>query len=65
MLKSKYRYSHFEPQFLMQDMSFGAAPEPGEPMPNFDLPTSFEGERIRKSDFVGRAPLLLTFGSVT
>jgi Iodothyronine deiodinase len=33
-------------------------------MPDFDLPTT-DGGRIRKSDFVGRKPLLLAFGSVT
>ncbi len=33
-------------------------------MPAFDLPTT-DGERIRKSDFSGRRPLLLTFASIT
>lgn len=33
-------------------------------MPDFDLPTT-DGGRIRKEDFVGRCPLLLTFASIT
>lgn len=33
-------------------------------MPDFDLRT-IEGDRVRKSDFVGQRPLLLTMGSVT
>jgi peroxiredoxin len=33
-------------------------------MPDFDLPTT-DGGRVRKHDFVGQRPLLLTFGSVT
>lgn len=33
-------------------------------MPDFDLPT-VDGDRIGKSDFVGRTPVLLTMGSVT
>lgn len=39
-------------------------PRPGEQMPDFDLPTT-DGDRLRKADFVGVRPLLLTFGSVT
>jgi peroxiredoxin len=33
-------------------------------MPDFDLQAT-DGSRIRKSDFVGQHPLLLTFGSIT
>jgi FPC/CPF motif-containing protein YcgG len=33
-------------------------------MPEFDLPTT-DGGRVRKNDFVGQQPLLLTMGSVT
>jgi hypothetical protein len=59
-----YRYPHFHTSLLFEDMSFRAGPRPGEPMPEFDLPTT-DGDRVRKSDFVGRRPLLLTMGSVT
>ncbi len=33
-------------------------------MPDFDLPTT-DGDRIRKGDFLGRRPLLLTLASIT
>lgn len=33
-------------------------------MPAFDLPTT-AGDHVRKSDFAGRRPLLLTFASIT
>ena len=58
-----YRYPHFKRHHLVDGLSFDGPP-PGRPMPNFDLPTT-EGDRLRKSDFVGRRPLLLTFASVT
>lgn len=45
-------------------MAFRAGPRPGEPMPDFDLPNT-DGGRVRKSDFVGRQPLLMSMGSVT
>ncbi len=60
----KYRYPHFKREYLMADMAFEGGPSPGQPMPDFDLPTT-EGDRLRKSDFDGRRPLLLTFASVT
>ncbi len=60
----KYRYPHFKRQLLIEDLAFRRGPSPGEPMPEFDLPTT-EGGRIRKSDFVGQRPLLVTFSSVT
>ena len=37
---------------------------PGEEMPDFDLPTT-DGRRLRKADYVGVRPLLLSFDSVT
>jgi hypothetical protein len=59
----EYRYEHFGRRML-RDVGFRAGPRPGEPMPDFDLPST-GGERIRKSDFVGRQALLLTFASAT
>lgn len=59
-----YRYPHFTRQILMRDMAFRRGPRPGEPMPDFDLPTTADG-RVRKRDFVGRRPLLLTCTSIT
>ncbi|WP_374224658.1 deiodinase-like protein [Streptomyces sp. ISL-99] len=59
-----YRYPHFHTRLVVEDMRFHAGPQPGEEMPDFDLPT-VDGGRVAKSDFVGRTPLLLTMGSVT
>ncbi len=60
----EYRYPHFKRELLLEDMAFRRGPAPGEPMPDFDVPTT-DGDRVRKQDFVGRRSLLLTFGSVT
>jgi hypothetical protein len=62
--RMSYRYPHFHTKLLMDDMRFVTGPAPGQPMPDFDLPT-VDGRRVRRSDFVGRMPLLLTMGSVT
>lgn len=58
-----YRYPHFKRHHLVDGLAFDGPP-PGRPMPDFDLPTT-DGARIRTGDFVGRRPLLLTFGSIT
>ena len=60
----EYRYDHFSRQLLMEDMAWRGGVPPGEEMPDFDLETT-DGGRVRKSDFVGVRPLLLSFGSVT
>jgi hypothetical protein len=60
----KYAYPHFKREMLLEGLYFGGGPAPDLPMPKFDLPTS-DGDRLRKSDFVGRRPLLLTFASIT
>lgn len=60
----EYRYLHFNRKLLMEDVAFAGGPSPGQQMPDFDLPTT-DGGRVRKGDFVGQRPLLLTFGSVT
>jgi peroxiredoxin len=60
----EYRYEHFHPTALLEDAAFWGGPEPGERMPDFELPTT-DGGRVALDDFLGRRPLLLTFGSVT
>ena len=60
----EYRYPHFKREHLVRDMDFGGGPSPGQPMPDFELPTT-DGGTVRLGDFVGQRPLLLTFGSVT
>ncbi|WP_165985233.1 deiodinase-like protein [Streptomyces sp. YIM 98790] len=59
-----YRYPHFHTRLVLEDLRFTTGPRPGEAMPDFDLPTT-DGGRVRKEDFLGRRPLLLTVGSVT
>jgi hypothetical protein len=49
---------------MLGDLRFLRGPQPGEAMPDFDLPTTEDG-RVRKSDWVGRQPLLMAFGSIT
>ncbi len=60
----KYAYLHFKREMLLEGLYFRGGPPPGLPMPEFDLPT-ISGDPLRKSDFVGRRPLLLTFASIT
>ena len=61
---SDYRFDHFRRGRLRDDLAFRAGPAPGWPMPDFDLPT-VAGGRVRKADFMGRRPVLLTFASIT
>lgn len=60
----QYGYEHFKRRLIFEDMAWHGGPRPGEEMPGFDLPTT-DGGRLRKEDFVGVRPLLLSFGSVT
>jgi hypothetical protein len=59
-----YRYRHFCREALLDDLIFHAGPAPGRSVPDFDLPT-VSGGRVRKADFLGRRPLLITFASLT
>ena len=59
-----YRVDRFTKAMLAEDRAFQAGREPGWTMPDFDLPT-VAGGRVRKSDFMGRRPVLLTFASLT
>ena len=60
----EYGYPHFKREMLLEGLYFRGGPTPALPMPEFDLPTT-DGDRLRKSDFVGQRPLLLTFASIT
>jgi len=59
-----YRYEHFESKLLAADMKFLGGPQPGQPMPDFELVT-VDGTTVRKDDFVGSRPLLMAFASFT
>ena len=63
-MATDYRYDHFTRRRLGEDRSFQAGKEPGWQMPDFELPT-VSGGRVCKADFMGRRPVLLTFGSLT
>jgi hypothetical protein len=59
----EYAYESFRRGVLRADASFRGGPRPGEPFPDFALPTA-DGRRARKADYVGR-PLFVTLGSIT
>lgn len=62
---SDYRYRHFSVGTLIEDMFFRiGSPAPGEPFPDFDLPTT-DGGRIRKQDYVGRRPMFMVAAAFT
>jgi cytochrome oxidase Cu insertion factor (SCO1/SenC/PrrC family) len=61
---STYRFARFDSKQRRDDLALFYGPVPGEPLPDFEL-ESVQGERIQKEDFLGRKPLLLTFGSLT
>lgn len=60
-----YAYPRFRRPLLFEDMGFHGGPRPGEPFPDFDLPTA-DGGRVARSDFVSRQqPMLMVFASYT
>jgi hypothetical protein len=60
----EYRVGRFTKELFEDDRAFQAGREAGSTMPDFDLPT-VTGGRVRKADFLGRRPVLLTFASLT
>lgn len=60
----EYRIQHFSRALLQDDSSFLAGKDVGWPMADFDLPTT-EGGRVRKRDYQGVRPFLITFASLT
>ena len=56
-----YAYDRFRREMIWQDTSFRGGPGPGEPFPDFDLPTA-GGGRIRRADLAGR-PFVVTLAS--
>lgn len=64
-LTEPYRFNEISAAATMRAFSgFGEAPEPGEPLPDFDLMTT-DGRRVHKADFAGRRPLLISFASLS
>ena len=60
----QYRYDAFTRRLLAEDAGFTPAGAPGTRLPDFEL-TDVDGASVRRSDYVGSRPLLLTFGSIT
>ncbi len=52
----------FEP---LWNIARGGHVRPGEPAPDFDLPTLDKTARVRLSSFRGKQPVVLIFGSYT
>jgi len=64
-LTEPYRFNEISAAATLRTFAgFGDAPEPGEPLPDFDLMTT-DGRRVRKAEFVGRRPLLVSFASLS
>lgn len=59
-----YRYPQFRRELLYHDLAFEKGPDPGQPFPDFDLPTT-DGGRITRRDTIGAKPWLMVFSSYT
>lgn len=60
-----YRYRRLALRTVLADMRFErAAPKPGDPVPEFNLPT-IDGDCIRSRDLQEAGPVLLVFGSLS
>lgn len=64
MAEHPYNYDTFKKDMMQKDMHFQGGSQPGQFAPDFDLPT-VAGGRFRLSDFRGKQPVLLEFGSIT
>jgi len=64
-LSHPYRYDEISVAGIFNEFTgFGDAPIAGEPLPDFDLMTT-DGRRVRKNEFVGRRPVLISFSSLS
>ena len=64
MTEETYNYDTFRRHMVPEDLGFRGGPRPGEPAPDFDLPT-VGGGRFRLSAHRGKRPVLIEFGSIT
>ena len=59
-----YRFEQFQRAHLREALCFDQAKQAGEPLPDFDLPTT-RGGRARKADYAGSRPVLISLASLT
>jgi hypothetical protein len=59
-----YRYEGFNRELINEDARFTDRGALGTMLPDFDM-LDVDGASVRRSDYIGRRPLLLTFGSIT
>lgn len=65
MTKHDYRFNHFTPRLLLNDLKFSKSDlKPGERLPDFELQT-IDGKTATRADYLGERPLLLFTGSIT
>jgi hypothetical protein len=64
MMAEAYNFSRFHRGLIKNDMHLPATPGPGQPAPDFTLPTT-DGRQFRLNAFRGKQPVLIQFGSIT
>lgn len=60
----EYDYRSFRLPLLLDSVAFAGGPGPGEPFPDFELPTT-DGGRLTRTEMLARGPALVTTGSFT
>jgi hypothetical protein len=64
MATEVYNYDTFRRHMMKEDLHFRGGPGPGELAPDFELPR-VRGGRFRLSNYRGKSPVLIEFGSIT
>lgn len=65
MTQHDYRFKHFTPKLLLNDLLFSKSDlKPGDQLPGFELQTT-DGRTVTQADYLGDRPLLLFTGSIT
>ena len=64
MVADDYNYESFSRSFWEESSHFPGGARPGQSAPDFELPVA-GGGLFRLSEFRGRRPVLIQFGSIT